>query len=357
MPRLLIAASGTGGHIYPALSVAEAMPSFCQVSWLGVSDRLETKIVPSCYDLSLISGGGLQGNIFRKLFKISQLLISTIQVCYWITHKKVTTVFTTGGYIAAPAILAALCCRVPVILHESNAMPGRVTRLLGRFCQLVALGYPEAALHIGSSRTLVTGTPIRAKFLEVMDLPDWVPSGEGPLILVMGGSQGAVGLNKMVGKVMPAFLDAGCRFVHLTGESHLDLPKIEHPKLVSKIFTEEIPALLQHADLVISRAGASALSEINVCRTPSILIPFPYASDNHQEINASCVAKTGASVIIHENNDNQRALYNILWKLLENKLKNNIGAKDLLYEMKNSMQISSCRQPEKELVNIIMQYI
>jgi UDP-N-acetylglucosamine--N-acetylmuramyl-(pentapeptide) pyrophosphoryl-undecaprenol N-acetylglucosamine transferase len=166
MTRLLIAASGTGGHLFPALAVAEALPAGWSVHWLGVPDRLERELVPSRYPLHTVRAGGLQGRGLKKLWQLVRLLAATGKVRRLIRREGVDGVFSTGGYIAAPAILAARWCGVPVVLHESNAVPGRVTRLLGRLCSQVALGLPQAAGQLRGCQPVVTGTPVRQAFLE-----------------------------------------------------------------------------------------------------------------------------------------------------------------------------------------------
>jgi UDP-N-acetylglucosamine--N-acetylmuramyl-(pentapeptide) pyrophosphoryl-undecaprenol N-acetylglucosamine transferase len=211
MPRLLIAASGTGGHLFPALAVADAMPADWSVSWLGVPDRLERQLVPSRYPLHTVRAGGLQGRGLRKLLNLLQLLQAVRSVRRLIQRERIAAVFTSGGYIAAPAILAARWAGVPVVLHESNAVPGKVTRLLGRLCSQVAVGLPQAAARLPRCRPVLTGTPVRQAFLEPAPLPDWAPQGSGPLLLVMGGSQGAVGLNQMVRPLLPKLTAAGVR--------------------------------------------------------------------------------------------------------------------------------------------------
>ncbi|MFM9111476.1 MAG: UDP-N-acetylglucosamine--N-acetylmuramyl-(pentapeptide) pyrophosphoryl-undecaprenol N-acetylglucosamine transferase, partial [Prochlorococcaceae cyanobacterium] len=298
MPRLLIAASGTGGHLFPALAVAEALPHDWEVSWLGVPDRLERQLVPSRYALHTVRAGGLQGQGLSRLTSALQLLLAVRVVRRLIRRERIDVVFSSGGYIAAPAILAARWCGVPVLLHESNAIPGRVTRLLGRRCTHVAVGLPEAAERLPGCRPLVTGTPVRRAFLEPAPLPAWVPAGDGPLLLVMGGSQGALGLNRMVRTLLPRLAAAGCRVVHLTGSNDPEAGLLQLEGVVERPFSEERPGLLQHADLTVSRSGAGSLSELAVCGTPAILVPFPQAADGHQEANAAAAAGVGAAVLV-----------------------------------------------------------
>ena len=180
MPRLLIAASGTGGHLFPALAVADAMPADWSIQWLGVPDRMERQLVPSRYPLQTVRAGGLQGRGLSKLWNLVQLLRASGSVRRIIRREGIEAVFTSGGYIAAPAILAARWSGVPVVLHESNAVPGKVTRLLGWLCSRVAVGLPQAAARLPRCRPVVTGTPVRQAFLEPAPLPTWAPLGRAP---------------------------------------------------------------------------------------------------------------------------------------------------------------------------------
>ena len=357
MPRILIAASGTGGHLFPALSVAEALPASWEIIWLGVPDRLETEILPKKYHLVTVIAGGLQAKGLRKLFQLFQLLFAAVKVRQLHREKSINVVFTTGGYIAAPAILGAVWCGLPVVLHESNALPGKVTRLMGRFCNLIALGFPAAANRISGCRTVVTGTPVRKSFLEQQPLPDWVPIGKGPLLVVMGGSQGALGLNLMVREVLPDLLQEGCRVVHLTGQNDPDAETIRHRNFVAKPFSDEIPALLQNSDLVISRAGAGALSELAICNTPAILVPYPLATDQHQEFNAACAAQLGAAVIVSQHKPGENALRQTLLRLLKNRLYGSNTDFDPLLEMKEGMKKLAVRASDKALVVILEGFI
>ena len=357
MTRVLIAASGTGGHIFPALSVAESFPCSWQVIWLGVPDRMETKILPERYQLRTISGGGLQGNLFQKICSFLQLLFSTYGVVDLLKKKQINVVFSTGGYIAAPAIMAAFICRIPIVLHESNAQPGRVVKLMGRLCDVVALGFAEASKELKGCRTIFTGTPVRSSFLAFKKLPMWVPPGEGPLIVIMGGSQGAVGLNRMVRLIAPKLLQLGCRIVHLTGQNDSEYRQYIHPNLIEIEFTDEIPSLLQNADIAVSRAGASAISELSICGTPAVLVPYPQAKDNHQEVNAMTVASQGAAIIVHQNSNNEEALFNAIVNLLDLREKDTRRNKQKLFEMKNAMKNISMVNSKETLLGIIGNFL
>ena len=356
MPQLLIAASGTGGHLFPALAVAEALPASWEISWLGVPDRLETVVLPKRFNLVTVRAGGLQARGVKKVFQLLQLLAAAKKVLELNRKQRINVVFTTGGYIAVPAILGAIWCGVPVILHESNALPGRATRLMGRFCNLIALGLPPAAKRIKGSRTVVTGTPVRSAFFVSQPLPNWAPQGCGPLIVVMGGSQGALGLNLMVRAVIPFLLKEGCRVVHLTGQNDLDTGKLRHENFVAKPFSNAIPALLQNAELVVSRAGAGALSELAVSNTPAILVPYPLAKDQHQDFNAAFAAELGAAVIVHQHEPEKNTLREILSRLLMYRLSGKGFDSDPLLKMKEGMKKLAVIGPEKTLVEILQRF-
>ena len=147
------------------------------VRWLGVPDRLETQLVPQRFGLVCVNAGGLQGRGLTKLLQLLRLLLASVSVRRVIRRNAIDVVFTTGGYIAAPAILAARWCGIPVVLHESNAIPGRVTRLLGRFCSAVAIGLPAAAKRIPGSQPVLTGTPVQNDLDEFFALADFANPG------------------------------------------------------------------------------------------------------------------------------------------------------------------------------------
>ncbi len=355
MSRLLIAASGTGGHLFPALAVARALPADWQIQWLGVPNRLETELVPADIPLHTVNAGGLQGRGLEKLLNLLRLLGASWSVRQLIRREGIRVVFSTGGYIAAPAILGARWCGVPVVLHESNGVPGRVTRLLGKLCSRVAVGLPQAAERLPGCQPRVTGTPVRRDFLEPAPLPAWVPAGSGPLLVVMGGSQGAVGLNRMVRPLLPQLLAAGCRVVHLSGSNDPDSGQLQHPAYAERPFSDEVPGLLQHADLVISRAGAGSLSELAVCGSPTILVPFPQAADKHQDANAGAAAALGAAVIVWQHPPEHPALEQAIWRLLGPRLRGCDPAVDPLLQLRAGMERLAVRDADQLLAGVLME--
>jgi UDP-N-acetylglucosamine--N-acetylmuramyl-(pentapeptide) pyrophosphoryl-undecaprenol N-acetylglucosamine transferase len=208
-------------------------------------------------------------------------------------------VFTTGGYIAAPAILAARSLGLPVILHESNVFPGKVTRWFSPICSAVAIGFEATAQYLPRAKTVFAGTPVRSQFLthEPLNLP--IPDNV-PVIVVMGGSQGAVAVNKLVRQCARSWFDAGAWVVHLTGNNDPDAESLQHAQYISMPFYDNVASLLHRANLAISRSGASAMTELAVTGMPAILIPFPFAADNHQNFNAEVFAASGAALVFRQ---------------------------------------------------------
>jgi UDP-N-acetylglucosamine--N-acetylmuramyl-(pentapeptide) pyrophosphoryl-undecaprenol N-acetylglucosamine transferase len=304
--------------------------------------------------LHTVRAGGLQGRGLRKLANLVQLINAARPVRRLIRREGISVVFSSGGYIAAPAILAARWCGVPVVLHESNAIPGKVTRLLGRLCTRVAVGLPQAAARLPRCRPLVTGTPVREAFLTPAQLPGWVPGGGGPLMLVMGGSQGAVGLNRMVRPLIPQLAAAGCRGVHLPGSNDPDAGRFQLEGVVEREFSDELPGLLQQADLAISRAGAGSLSELAVCGTPAILVPFPQAADHHQDANAAAAAELGAAEIVAQHGPGEPALKQVVWHLLGPRLEGGAPGADPLVALRKGMERLAVRDADRRLAELLV---
>jgi UDP-N-acetylglucosamine--N-acetylmuramyl-(pentapeptide) pyrophosphoryl-undecaprenol N-acetylglucosamine transferase len=301
-PKLLIAASGTGGHVFPAIAVAERLPDY-QIEWLGVPDRMESKLIPDLYPLHTIRVGGFQkksiGHILQVLQRFAIAIVQTRQI---LKQGKFSGVLTTGGYISAPAIIAAKLLGLPAVLHESNALPGKVTRLFAPWCSEVIVGFADAQARLPKGRITYAGTPVRRQFaeqrsatLEDLAIPDGVP-----LIAIVGGSQGAVAVNQVVRECVPAWVAAGAWVVHQTGDNDPDVNRVTHPHYITLPFYQKIAALFQRADLVISRAGAATLTELAMTHTPAILIPYPFAAEDHQTFNAKVFANAGAADLLRQ---------------------------------------------------------
>ncbi|MDJ0509735.1 MAG: undecaprenyldiphospho-muramoylpentapeptide beta-N-acetylglucosaminyltransferase [Crocosphaera sp.] len=317
MARLLIAASGTGGHVFPALAVAQKLPDE-QIQWLGTPNRLEQSLVGDQYPLHTISVEGFQTRSPLKKLQILWGLVAAIfEVKQLIKKEKIELVFTTGGYIASPTILAARLSGIPAILHESNYIPGKVTKLLSRFCDLVALGFQGTAKYLPQTNTNWVSTPVRSQFYSPQPLDLNIPDNV-PLIVVIGGSQGAVSVNKMVRQCVSSWLDIGAYVVHLTGKNDPDADSFKHPQYISLPFYDNIAGLLQRANLAVSRAGSGTLTELAITQTPSILIPYPFAAEDHQSFNAKVFVDVGAAYCYQQKELTEEILSQTVLDLLKN---------------------------------------
>ncbi|WP_218080627.1 undecaprenyldiphospho-muramoylpentapeptide beta-N-acetylglucosaminyltransferase [Anthocerotibacter panamensis] len=296
-----MAASGTGGHIFPALAVAQELKDW-DITWLGVPGRLEERLIPGHYPLVTVPMEGLQTKSPLTWLRLGVKLVRVLGEVRQLLQQGYAGVFTTGGYIAAPAILAARSLGLPVLLHESNAFPGKVTRFFSRFTQGVGLGLVEAVQYLPDVPTRWIGTPVRADCLEPSALQGLEIPPQALVLLVMGGSQGAQGINRLVRECAPAWLERDLWIVHLTGAGEFTRCQeaLSHPHYWPIAFWRQMGALLYRADLVISRSGAVSLAELCATSRPSILIPYPYAADDHQAFNARALVDRGAALMFQE---------------------------------------------------------
>ena len=316
--KLLIAASGTGGHLFPAIALAQQLPDY-QIEWLGVPNRLETRLVPKEYKLNTISVEGFQkGFGFSSLFTLGKLVGAVLDVRKLLQTGNFQGVVTTGGYIAGPSAIAARSLGLPIILHESNALPGKVNRLFAPWCSSVAVGFPAAIEYLPKAKTVYLGTPVRPEFRqpEIAASLDLAVESDAPLIVVFGGSQGAVAINKLVRQCASAWFDAGAYIVHLTGDNDPSADSLQHPQYISLPFYDNMAALLQRADLAISRSGAGSLTELAVCGTPAVLIPYPYAAEDHQTHNAKVFTSVNAGLMFKQSELTAESLQMEVLKLL-----------------------------------------
>ena len=351
--NLLVAASGTGGHIFPALAVSRNLEDHWRIHWLGVYQRLDANLVPTKYNLSTVNIKTPKNNIFIFL-QYLEILMSTFRILRILKVKKINLVFTTGGYISAPTIIAAKLLKIPVIIHESNLIPGMVTKYFGFLCNYVCTGFKETNTYLKNCKTIFTGTPLRQEFYTSNPLPDWVPEGKGPLLVVMGGSQGAKAINEIIYESLEFILKQKFRVVHITGEYNLENVKIIKSKnYVQKKFTHEVAALIQNCDLVISRSGAGTINELIHTKKPSILIPYPFSKNNHQEKNAMLLAEIGGSVLINQNQISKEYFEEILKRIFTSKSKDG----KYIYEILDLMKINMENQYEKKSHNEIKKLI
>ena len=342
--RLLIAASGTGGHLFPAIALAQQLPDY-EIEWLGTANRMESSLVPDEYPLNIISVEGFQQKLSFKTLQIVVNFFGSIwQTQKLIKEHKIDAVFTTGGYIAAPAILAARMQSRPAIIHESNYVPGKVTKFLSRWCDAVALGFAGTSKYLPQTETVHVSTPVRAQFLTPQPLDLNIPN-EAIVILVVGGSQGAVAVNKLVREAAPDWFDLGAYVVHLTGKNDPEANSLKHPNYIAMPFADNMAGLLQRANLAISRAGAGTITELAFTGTPAVLIPYPYAAEDHQTYNAQEYKDAGAGVVYQQ--------AELTGETLQEQVSQWLRSPELLQEMSARAKVLAVTDSAERLASLI----
>ncbi|HEY7389715.1 MAG TPA: undecaprenyldiphospho-muramoylpentapeptide beta-N-acetylglucosaminyltransferase [Bryobacteraceae bacterium] len=297
----LMAGGGTGGHVIPALAVAQELRSRGrEVFFVGTARGLEAKLVPQGgFRLELIEIGGLNRvSPQQRITTLFRLPLTTLACLRY----KPAAVFSMGGYAAGPPVMAALARQIPVVVMEPNAIPGFTNRIIGRFVARALLSFPGTARYFPAGRTELTGLPVREEFFQIL------PKPRGPVLnlLVTGGSQGSRTLNRAGRESWPLFRKAGLtvRIVHQSGPAGYEEMRqaFAQSGLAGEIvpFIMDMPAAFAAADLVVCRSGAGAVSELAAAGKPSVLVPFPFAADDHQTHNAEALERGGAAELVRD---------------------------------------------------------
>jgi UDP-N-acetylglucosamine--N-acetylmuramyl-(pentapeptide) pyrophosphoryl-undecaprenol N-acetylglucosamine transferase len=355
-PFVAIACGGTGGHLFPGLAVAaELQNRGCKIALLISPKEIDQQAVKFALerrpparrepaDNSNNAGleAGVPMEVFtlpavglqnRNYFSFAGSFVKSLFAARKIFNKRrPDAVLAMGGFTSAPPIWVGKDLGAKSFLHESNTIPGRANRILSRFVNGAFIGFPEAAARLKTRKVTITGTPVRLQFQPRDAAACQTALGlepDRPTILVVGGSQGASGLNEMILSALPLLVNHASRithhvqFLHLTGANDFEKVKTVYAargiKAVVKPFLAEMELALGAATVAVSRAGASSLAEIAAMRLPSLLVPFPTAADNHQFSNARAFEKTGAAKLLEQKNSTQEEVAAILTELVEDK--------------------------------------
>ena len=306
-PTLLIAGGGTGGHIYPAIAIAQeylARDPKRRVVFVGTERGLEKTIVPKAgFPLELISVGGLKGMGGLGLLRnVARLPLGFLQAWKIVGKHRPSAVLGVGGYSSGPVLFAARLRGVPTMIHEQNAYPGLTNRWLAKVVKAVAVAFADAAPRLKRPDAVVTGNPIRKEFFTTTR-----PPHAATRLLVFGGSQGSHILNEaMTGALLfLARLKERLEIVHQTGVKELEAVKDAYRSsafLSARVvpYLDPIVDEIAAADLVVSRAGAMTIGELAAVGRAAILVPFAAATNNHQELNARVVERAGGAVVVTE---------------------------------------------------------
>ena len=316
--RIILTGGGTGGHIYPALAVAERLQALhpdCEILYVGTDRGLEKDIVPKRnLPFRTIHAEGLPRKLTPALLKaVKKSADGCLEARKIVKSFQPDVVIGTGGYVCGPVVLAAKLQGVPTMIHEQNAFPGITNKLLARFANCIMVNFEESKKYfVHKERIKVTGLPVRQEVLAVEkneSLAYFGFSAEKTTLLVSGGSRGARSLNRAMVDAYPELLKhPDLQIIHLTGKTDYEdtmtalqekgIAIADHPQVVIKSYLDEMQYGLGAADFCVGRAGATFLAEVTACGLPCILIPYPYAAENHQEYNAKALVEQNAASMI-----------------------------------------------------------
>ncbi|HEY4414693.1 MAG TPA: undecaprenyldiphospho-muramoylpentapeptide beta-N-acetylglucosaminyltransferase [Verrucomicrobiae bacterium] len=334
-PFIAIACGGTGGHLFPGIAVAEQLRQRgCDVALLISPKDVDQQAVKTAAGMAIVTlpAVGLQN---RNYFSFAKSFWHSFRATRKIFKiRRPQAVLAMGGFTSAPPVLAAYVSGIKAFLHESNTIPGRANRLLTHFADAAFVGFPEAAARLKIRNIAVTGTPVRPQFFPAQN-----PAGRDsvepkstqcrtalglasdlPVVLVVGGSQGASGLNELILSALPLLAKKNWQWLHLTGAKDFDKVqaayRVQGISAVVKPFLAEMDLALGAATACVSRSGASSLAEMAAMRLPSLLVPLPTAADNHQYFNALAFEKTGAAKMVEQRKATPEQVVTILEELV-----------------------------------------
>ncbi|HEY6065068.1 MAG TPA: undecaprenyldiphospho-muramoylpentapeptide beta-N-acetylglucosaminyltransferase [Thermoanaerobaculia bacterium] len=301
----VIAAGGTGGHIFPGIALAReirARRPQAEILFVGSRHGLEAKLVPEAgFALELVRASGFAGKrVAAKIAALAELPAGFFQARRLLSRHRARAVAGVGGYVSVPVVAAARSLGLPTLIHESNAFPGVANRLLNRFATRTAVGVEAANSHLARPG-VVTGTPVRPEFFRV---PRIDPAASTRRLLVFGGSQGSRVLNRAITEAAPLLARDAIEVIHQAGEKEIDAVRARYGLIPAgwrvEAFLPRIHEELAWADLVLSRAGSQTLAELAAAGRPAVLVPFGSATHGHQTENARAFERAGAAVAIDE---------------------------------------------------------
>ena len=316
-PLLLCVAGGTGGHIFPALAVAQSLQDQgWEIHWLGSRGGMEESLIPRYHiPLSLMGVNGLRGKGVLTLLKAPFKIISSLWFALSLIKRvKPTAVLAMGGFVSGPGGAAAWLTGTPLLVHEQNAIPGLTNRLLSRLATVIMEAFPGS--FNASRAAVVTGNPVRDSIKHLASKREQSHS-DRINVLVVGGSRGALALNRVLPSCAQFLSTNRFRVWHQTGKGKLEQTladyeseqlAVDGTELRVEEFIHDMDAAYQWADLVICRSGALTVSELACAGLPSILVPYPFAVDDHQTANAKYLADAGAALLLPQSELNAKNL-------------------------------------------------
>jgi UDP-N-acetylglucosamine--N-acetylmuramyl-(pentapeptide) pyrophosphoryl-undecaprenol N-acetylglucosamine transferase len=318
--RLLLTGGGTGGHLFPGIAAAEALCSRrpgSEVLFIGTRRKIDrTSLGQYGFAVKTIHCYGIKGKNFLFLLQAALVLpFSFLEAAWQILRFKPDLVLGVGGYVTGPVVAMAKLLGKPTLIHEQNSVPGLANRKLGGLVDRVCLSIPGSEKYFPKARTILTGNPVRSRILGLAGSPDDRGARQDVVLMILGGSQGAHRVNELASEAVIRYTKSvrgGLKVIHQTGAADEQMVKERYAAAginaqVSAFFTD-MAAVYAQADLLISRAGATTLAELAVLGKPAILIPYPYAADNHQEKNGLQYVRGGGAVMLLQKDLTEEAL-------------------------------------------------
>ena len=343
--RAILTGGGTGGHIYPALAIADKIClefEGAEILYIGTPGSLEEKIVTKYgYAFETVQVKGFQRKLslenLKRGFKALKAIHDAKKI---IKNFKPNIVIGTGGYVAGPVVYAASRCSVPTLIHEQNAYPGVTNRILSKKADKIYLGFEAARTRFKTKAPMETiGNPVRSQILnshsreEARKILNILP--EEKFILITGGSSGSEAINNVIIETIPEFINQNIAFIFSTGTHHYEAiankfaPLLKENKFIITEYIEDMANYIAASDLCVISAGATTIAEINAVGRASIIIPKAYSAENHQEVNAKNIHDNGAGYYIRENDITKEKLLSYVNSILNNE------------KIKNEMEINS----------------
>ena len=321
--RLVITGGGTGGHLFPGIALAEGVLARFpegKVMFIGTDRHIDNQaLAGKPFTVVSLASRPLKGkSLLGQLAALCYVPVSVGRALTLLRQFKPDLVFGVGGYVTGPVLLAAKLLGIPTAIHEQNSIPGLANRMLGRIVGRVFVSLPGSERFFPPAKTVMSGNPVRQELLQAAAQ---AAPGDGLTVLVLGGSQGAHAVNELMVKAVELLLEKKkLRIIHQTGINDAEWVKKRYnaADVNARVFPfiTDMAAAYAEADLVVSRAGATTLAEVTVFGKPLVLIPYPYAADDHQRYNAAYLAEQGAAVMYTEQELTGGKLAEVLAELL-----------------------------------------
>jgi UDP-N-acetylglucosamine--N-acetylmuramyl-(pentapeptide) pyrophosphoryl-undecaprenol N-acetylglucosamine transferase len=320
--KVIISGGGTGGHIYPALAIADTIKAKnpdAQILFIGTKEGLESEIIPKYgYPIEFITVGYLKRKIsFHNIRSGFKLLKGLTQSNKILKNFSPDVVIGTGGFVSGPIVYSAALKKIPTMLHEQNVYPGLTNKILGKKVDIIAISFDDSKKYFVHPREIaLTGNPIRKAFREPYTISN---KGEKRKILIFGGSGGASKINEAVKWIAENYQQLPYEILAVSGKYHYDkMSNINnHPAIEVVSYLENMPEKMKEAELIITSAGAITITEILATGKPAILIPKAYTAENHQEYNAKSIETKGGALMILEKDLTGEKLHQEITRLIK----------------------------------------